>query len=148
MYYMKSFDVDVFTLESVFPLVNVDIDDKRWEDFNNINGRNFYWLNIDSDSAISTLVYVPFAVIQHGGEGKIIPIRIDAKLTIMGRADYGMHIVTGNGRNILLCESLAAARFAYPTKEELMTYKRKISCPEKYEKSIHRFVRKALCNYM
>lgn len=144
MYYIDGFDKSITELETLFHLTTNYIEDSRWENFNNINGRMFYWLRIDDD--VQSLVYVPYAGVTPVRGDKVIPVRLSTSITIMSFSKYGMRVVTNKGRNIIISDQLAEARFAIPTKKELILYKEQTSCPKKYETTINKFIRKALAN--
>lgn len=142
MYYIDNLDKGITELETLFHLTDNYIEDSRWENFNNIDGRMFYWLRIDD--TMQSLVYIPYAGVTPIRSTEVIPVRLTSSVTVLSFAKYGMRMITNKGRNVIISDQLAAARFAIPTRKELITYKEQTDCPRKYETTINRFIRKAL----
>jgi len=128
---------------SLFPAITLEeIHEDRWLDFDELDEHIFAWLYLYSN--VVSLVYVPSAYVSYFESNSVRFYKDDANRTHMMRERSAMKLVSGHGHVIMLNEELYQKRFAIPTLQELLDYQAMIACPRKYEKPIHRFLRKAI----
>lgn len=146
-YWLRDLSEENFlNVETLFPLYSIpDFESERWLDFSELDERQFCWVRL-YDTIVS-LVFVPTAyVTQFDGQRPWFFRDEDSRLR-MTTVSWGMKLVSGNGPVVMLDEQLHERRFAIPTLEELLEYQDMVRCPAKYQKPLHRFLKKAIRLY-
>lgn len=147
MYWLKDLSEDnLWNVTAIFPVTTLENDNPdRWLDFDELDGYEFDWLYL-YPGAVS-LVYVPSSYVSYFESNDVSFYTDDANVTHITRERSAMKLVSGNGQVIMLNELLFRKRFSRPTLEELLSYQAMIACPKKYERPIHRFLKKAISRY-
>lgn len=148
MYWLRDLTTNnMQNIENMFPMVTLEEDDpERWINFDELDGLEYVWMYLYP--GLVSLVYIPSSYVTEFDGGRVW-FHQDMNKTVIhsSTSAWGIKLVTGYGITVILDEGFYEKRFARPTLQELIRYQSMIACPARYEKPIHRFLRKVIRNW-